>query len=115
LTTDNELAMITCGHLLAKELENEFDNIKFSYYRCVAHVLNLVAKQELRMVDSAISKVQQLMAKIKASVCLCNELHTLCEFKGIRYLKAELDMKVSIDNNSIAKLYSNNDDQQKLQ
>ncbi|CAG8533356.1 16053_t:CDS:2 [Cetraspora pellucida] len=89
LTTDNELAMITCSYLLAKELENEFDNIGFSYYRCAAHVLNLVAKQELRIVDSA--------------------------FKEIRYLKAELDMEVSVDNNSIAELYSNNDDQQKLQ
>ncbi|CAG8684305.1 6783_t:CDS:2 [Cetraspora pellucida] len=27
LTTDNESAMVVCGHLLAKELENEFNNI----------------------------------------------------------------------------------------
>ncbi|CAG8560611.1 14250_t:CDS:2, partial [Cetraspora pellucida] len=93
--------------------------------------------QELRMVDSAVSKIQQLMTKIKASVRLCDELRTLYKFKEIRYLKAELDMKVrwnstfymlqkfknmelalnlfSIDNNSIAELYPNNDDQQKLQ
>src|SRR5260364_220251 len=41
LMTDNESAMIVCGRLIAQELQNEFDNIGFSHYCYVAHILNL--------------------------------------------------------------------------
>ena len=57
LTTDNESAMVVCGHILACELKTDFNNIIFSHYRCVAHVLNLAAKQGLKMIDSSIKKV----------------------------------------------------------
>ncbi|CAG8784496.1 21014_t:CDS:2, partial [Cetraspora pellucida] len=137
LTTDNESAVVVCSRLLAKELENKFNNIGFSHYKCAIHVLNLVAKQELIMAGLAVNKMRQLMAKIKASVCLCDELRALCDLKGIKYLKAKPDIEIrwnstyymlqkfknmelalnllSVNNNSISELYSNYDDQQKLQ
>ncbi|CAG8825633.1 16584_t:CDS:2, partial [Cetraspora pellucida] len=108
LTTDNESAMITCGHLLAKELENEFDNIGFSHYRCVAHVLNLVAKQGLRMVDLAFKGIRYLKAELDMEVRWNSTFYILQKFKNI-----ELALNLlSVDNNLIAELYPNNNDQQ---
>ncbi|CAG8840295.1 13666_t:CDS:2, partial [Cetraspora pellucida] len=94
-----------------KELENEFDNIGFSHYRCTAHVLNLVAKQELKMVDSAFKEIRYLKAELDMEVRWNSTFYMLQKFKNM-----ELALNLlSIDNNSIAKLYPNNDDQQKLQ
>src|SRR5262249_29719554 len=93
LTTDNEAAMIVCGRLIAQKLKNEFDNIGFSHYRCDAHVLNLAAKKRLKMVDSSVNKVRNLIAKIKISIRLCDDLCRLCKLKKIPYLKPELDIE----------------------
>ncbi|CAG8770645.1 22065_t:CDS:1, partial [Cetraspora pellucida] len=41
LTTNNAFSMILCSALIAEELEKNFNNFSFSYYRCAVHVLNL--------------------------------------------------------------------------
>ncbi|CAG8475127.1 256_t:CDS:2 [Scutellospora calospora] len=92
LTTDNESAIIVYGRLIVQELQDEFDNIRFSHYRCVAHILNLAAKKGLEMVDSLVGKVRNLMSKLRVSTCLCNDLRELCKLKGILFLKPELDI-----------------------
>ncbi|CAG8750272.1 2106_t:CDS:2 [Cetraspora pellucida] len=84
--------MIICERLIMKELQHEFDNIGFSHYCCAAHVLNLAAKQELEIIDSSAKKVQSLMSKIKVSTHLCDDLHGLCQLKGIPYLKPKLNV-----------------------
>src|SRR2546423_8725322 len=136
LTTDNESAMVVCGRLLAHELEADFNNIGFSHYRCVAHVLNLAAKQGLKMIDSSIKKVRQLMGKIKVSTHLCNELRAICDLKKIKHLKTELDIEtrwnstyymikkfkkmepalhlLAADNSSVTLLYPDSNDKEKL-
>ncbi|CAG8799916.1 8989_t:CDS:2 [Cetraspora pellucida] len=92
LITDNESAKIVCGKLITEELQHEFDEIRFSHYHYAAHVLNLTAKQRLRMVCLSIEKVQNLMSKIRVSTCLCDDLHGLYKLKGIPYFKPELDV-----------------------
>ncbi|CAG8739737.1 17331_t:CDS:2, partial [Cetraspora pellucida] len=109
LTIENESAMLTCGCLLAEELENEFNNIEFSHYHMTINNKN------------------------QSMVRLCDELHALCDLKRIKYLKAKLNIEVrwnstfymlqkfknielalnllSVNNNSIAELLPNHDDQ----
>ncbi|CAG8522062.1 3221_t:CDS:2 [Scutellospora calospora] len=93
LTTDNEFAMIVCRRLIVQKLQCEFDNIRFSYYRCVAHILNLTTKQELEMINSSVEKVQNLMLKIKVSIHFSDDLCRLYKLKIITYLKPELDIE----------------------
>ncbi|CAJ0844524.1 4824_t:CDS:2, partial [Entrophospora sp. SA101] len=40
-----------------------------------------------------VSKVREVMSKIKNSVLLCDSLKRLCEFQNLEYLKPELDIK----------------------
>ncbi|CAG8517177.1 11685_t:CDS:1, partial [Scutellospora calospora] len=90
---DNESAMVVCRRLIAQKLQTEFNNIRFLYYRYATHVLNLATKKGLEIVDFLVNKVWNLMAKIKLSICLSNDLCSLYELKGILYLKPKLDIK----------------------
>ncbi|CAG8571898.1 17715_t:CDS:2, partial [Cetraspora pellucida] len=60
LTINNKSAMIICERLIAQELQYKLDNIGFSYYYCMAYILNLAAKQGLEMVDSSVEKLKEI-------------------------------------------------------
>jgi len=93
LTTDNESAMIVCGRELSNALNDRFPSINFSHYRCAAHVLNLGVKQGLQLADDSISKIRELMSKVKNSTRLCDQLQTFCDVKEIKNYKPILDIE----------------------
>jgi len=93
LTTDNASSMLVCGAIMAVELEREFDNLNFAYYRCAAHVLNLTVGQGIKLIDESVRKVRALMTYIKSSHPLNESLKALCDVKGIAYLAPEVDVK----------------------
>jgi hypothetical protein len=93
LTTDNESAMVVCGRTLSKEFEQALNNFSFNHYRCSAHILNLAAKQGMEIVDKEILDVRKLMAKIKNSVLLCDDLRELCTMEKLEYLRPEIDIE----------------------
>jgi hypothetical protein len=93
LTTDNASSMLSCGTVIAEELESEFDNLSFAHYRCAAHVLNLAVGQGIKLIDASVRKVRALMIYIKSSHPLTEALKALCNVKGIPYLTPELDVK----------------------
>lgn len=66
ITTDNASSMISCSAFISEELEKEFDNLYFSHYRCVAHILNLAVTKRLEVVNESVEKVRSLMIFIKA-------------------------------------------------
>ncbi|CAJ0746325.1 5423_t:CDS:2, partial [Entrophospora sp. SA101] len=92
LTSDNEAAMVAAGRTIEDELKAN-NNTLFKHYRCAAHILNLAAKQGIEIIDVEVSKVREVMSKIKNSVLLCDSLKRLCEFQNLEYLKPELDIK----------------------
>jgi hypothetical protein len=92
LTTDNASAMISCGENILEELEEEFQNLGFTHYRCAAHVLNLAVNKGLSVISESVKKVRSLMSYIKNSQPVRDSLKTLCEVKGINYLAPELDV-----------------------
>ncbi|GES93201.1 zinc finger BED domain-containing protein RICESLEEPER 2-like [Rhizophagus clarus] len=82
LTTDNESAMLVCGRKLSEEFERALnDSFSFSYYCCLAYILNLAAKQEMEIIDKEILNVCKLILKIKNSVLLCDDLRDLCSME----------------------------------
>jgi hypothetical protein len=92
LTTDNESAMLVCGRKLAESFDDQFSLMTFAHYRCAAHVLNLCAKKGLEIINDSVNKVHELMAKIKNSTLLSNELRVMCAAKQMTYLKPILDV-----------------------
>ncbi len=66
ITTDNASSMISCSAFISEELEKEFDNLYFSHYQCVAHILNLTVTKGLEVVNESVEKVRSLMIFIKA-------------------------------------------------
>ncbi|GBB99334.1 hypothetical protein RclHR1_34900001, partial [Rhizophagus clarus] len=93
ITTDNESAMLVCGQKLAEEFEREMDDFSFNHYRCSAHILNLAVKQGMEIIDKEILDVRKLMAKIKNSVLLCDDLRELCIMEKLEYLRPEIDVE----------------------
>ena len=91
LTTDNASSMIACGKIMKQEL-SLISNNDFNHYRCAAHILNLAAQQGIKVLSGEITKVRELMSKIKISIKLCDDLRALCSIKGLQYLKPELDV-----------------------
>ena len=91
LTTDNAASMIVCGRIIKDELKNNFNNIRFSHYRCAAHILNLAVQEGLQLIDEAVQKVRSLMKCLKSSLPLLSSLKALCDMKNINYLTPELD------------------------
>jgi hypothetical protein len=93
LTTDNASTMVLCGRLLMDELDNTFNNLSFSHYRCAAHVLNLAVQEGLQLIGEAVEKVRSLVTYLRSSLPMLNSLQILCEMKRINYLAPELDCK----------------------
>src|SRR6266511_391308 len=93
LTTDNASTMVLCGRLLMDELENTFNNLSFSHYRCAAHILNLAVQEGLQLIGEAVEKVRSLVTYLRSSLPMLDSLQTLCEMKRINYLTPELDCK----------------------
>src|SRR5271170_1963277 len=94
LITDNESAILVCRKEIALALNDEFSLLTFSHYRCAAHVLNLGVQKKLKLISNSISKIHNLISKIKNSTCLCNDLHLLYNIKKIKYLKSILDIEM---------------------
>ncbi|GBC28973.2 zinc finger BED domain-containing protein 1-like [Rhizophagus irregularis DAOM 181602=DAOM 197198] len=60
LTTDNGSNMIACGNQLATELDQEFNNMAFTHYRCAAHIINLAVKAGMSHVGNEIKKTSSI-------------------------------------------------------
>jgi hypothetical protein len=84
--------MISCGEFILEELEEEFQNLDFTHYRCAAHVLNLAVNKGLSVISESVRKVRSLMSYIKNSQPVRDSLKSLCKVKGINYLAPELDV-----------------------
>ena len=136
LTTDNTSSMVVCGEFISEELEEEFDNLDFSHYRCAAHILNLAVKKGIELVNESIEKICSLMSYIKNSQPVNDSLKVLCNVKAINYLSPELDIKtrwnstyymlekwnrmepalnlLAADNSTVHRRYPDNDDRNNI-
>ena len=94
LTTDNASSMLSCYTFMAARLETEFENRNFAHYRCAAHVLNLAVTQGIKLIDMSVEKERTLMAYIKSSHPVNEDLKALCKVKEIAYLAPKLDVKM---------------------
>ncbi len=92
LTTDNGSNMIACGSQLAIELDKEFNNMAFTYYRCAAHIINLAVKAGMNYVGNEIKKLCQFVIKVKNSPLLLNKLSEICILRKVKFLKPILDI-----------------------
>src|SRR6266542_926721 len=91
LITDNAASMIVYGKIIKDELKKNFNNIRFSYYQCAAHILNLAVQEGFQLIDKAVQKVRSLMKCLKSSLLLLSSLKALCDMKNINYLIPEFD------------------------
>jgi len=57
LTINNVASMIVCERIIKDELKKIFNNIRFSHYQCVAHILNLAVQEGFQLIDEAVQKV----------------------------------------------------------
>jgi hypothetical protein len=87
ITTDNAASMVACCDHLKINLDNSF-----SHYRCVAHIINIAAQHGLKQMNEPITRVHELMKKIKYSPTLIARLKDFCDIKGIKYLSPVLDI-----------------------
>ncbi len=92
LTTDNGSNMIACGSQLAVELDQEFDNMTFTHYRCAAHIINLAVKAGMNHIGNEIKKLCQFVVKVKNSPLLLDKLSEICTLKKVKFLKPILDI-----------------------
>ena len=67
LTTDNASSMIACSTIILEGLEEEFDNLDFTHYRCAAGVLNLAVTEGPKLISRSIEKLRLLIIFIKTS------------------------------------------------
>ena len=94
LTTDNGSNMIACGNQLATELDQEFNNMAFTHYRCAAHIINLAVKAGMNHVGNEIKKLRQFVVKIKNSPLFLDKLSEICTLKKVKFLKPILDIDI---------------------
>ncbi|CAG8749893.1 14072_t:CDS:2, partial [Rhizophagus irregularis] len=94
LTTDNRSNMIACGNQLATELDQEFNNMAFTHYRCAAHIINLAVKAGMSHVGNEIKKLRQFVVKIKNSPLFLDKLSEICTLKKVKFLKPILDIDI---------------------
>ncbi|GET52288.1 zinc finger BED domain-containing protein RICESLEEPER 2-like [Rhizophagus irregularis DAOM 181602=DAOM 197198] len=94
LTTDNGSNMIACGNQLATELDQEFNNMAFTHYRCAAHIINLAVKAGMSHVGNEIKKLRQFVVKIKNSPLFLDKLSEICTLKKVKFLKPILDIDI---------------------
>ncbi|CAB5196854.1 unnamed protein product [Rhizophagus irregularis] len=73
--------MIACGNQLATELDQEFNNMAFTHYRCAAHIINLAVKAGMNHVGNEIKKLCQFVVKIKNSPLFLDKLSEICTLK----------------------------------
>jgi hypothetical protein len=92
LTTDNASSMVVCGRKLAESLNQEFQELHFSHYRCGAHIINLAVQSGLQLHDSVLTKVRKFMKKVKKSTILTDDLRRIFEASGRNYLAPEIDV-----------------------
>jgi hypothetical protein len=92
LTTDNGSNMIACGSQLATELDEKFNNMAFTHYRCAAHIINLAVKAGMNYVGNEIKKLCQFVVKVKNSPLLLNKLSEICTLRKVKFLKPSLDV-----------------------
>ena len=92
LTTDNGSNMIACGDQIATELDQGFNNMVFTHYRCAAHIINLAVKAGMNHVGNEIKKLRQFVIKLKNSPLLLDKLSEICTFKKVKFLKPILDV-----------------------
>ncbi|GET62988.1 zinc finger BED domain-containing protein RICESLEEPER 2-like [Rhizophagus irregularis DAOM 181602=DAOM 197198] len=94
LTTDNRSNMIACGNQLATELDQEFNNMAFTHYRCAAHIINLAVKAGMNHVGNEIKKLCQFVVKIKNSPLFLDKLSEICTLKKVKFLKPILNIDI---------------------
>src|SRR5687767_11743424 len=94
LTTDNGSNMVACGEQIAVELDQEFNNMAFTHYRCAAHIINLAVKVGMNHVGNEIKKLRQFVVKIKNSPLFLDKLSEICTFKKVKFLKPILDIDI---------------------
>ncbi|GET52281.1 zinc finger BED domain-containing protein 1-like [Rhizophagus irregularis DAOM 181602=DAOM 197198] len=95
LTTDNGSNMIACGNnQLATELDQEFNNMAFTHYRCAAHIINLAVKAGMSHVGNEIKKLRQFVVKIKNLPLFLDKLSEICILKKVKFFKPILDIDI---------------------
>ncbi|GES80466.1 hypothetical protein GLOIN_2v1763315 [Rhizophagus clarus] len=60
LTTDNASSIISCGKFIVEELEIGFQNLDFTHYRYVTHVLNLAVNRSLNLICESVKKWKRM-------------------------------------------------------
>jgi len=87
MTTDNGSNMVAGANILKSRLNT------FTYYRCIAHVLNLVVAAGLGVVNLQIKKLRKLIKVIQKLTKLLGELENLAKLDKIKFLRPILDCK----------------------
>ncbi len=82
LITNNRSNIIAYYNQLATELDQKFNNMAFTYYRYVVHIINLAVKAEMNHVESEIKKLHQFVVKVKNLPLLLDKLSEICTFKN---------------------------------
>jgi len=65
--------MIACGRIMKQKL-SLISNNDFNHYRYAAHILNLASQQGIKVLSDEITKVRELISKIKISIRFCDDL-----------------------------------------
>jgi len=92
LTTNNRSNIIACDSQLAVELDQKFDNMTFTHYRCATHIINLAVKARMNHIGSEIKKLHQFVVKVKNLPLLLDKLSEICILKKVKFLKPILDI-----------------------
>jgi hypothetical protein len=92
MTTDNAASMLLCGEKVKNKLEETYNNLKFSHFRCGAHILNLAVQHGLEVHDVSVDKVRKFMSKVRNSNKLLEDLRRIFESQSIEFLSPQLDI-----------------------
>ncbi|GBC19823.1 zinc finger BED domain-containing protein RICESLEEPER 2-like [Rhizophagus irregularis DAOM 181602=DAOM 197198] len=107
LTTDNGSNMIACGNQLATELDQEFNNMAFTHYRCAAHIINLAVKAGMR-ISKPMYEATNLLSSSKnptQASAICNKLKAYWD----KYLNQSSITSSILDPRYKTTLFSHND------
>jgi hypothetical protein len=83
ITTDNASNMINCVPLFKNDCH---------HFRCMAHILNLVAKTGLNHLQQELKVIRGVVLSIKRYSSLNQKLELACELSSTKYLKPILDV-----------------------
>ena len=84
--------MIACDSQLITELDEKFNNMAFTHYKCAAHIINLAVKARMNYVKNKIKKLCQFIIKVKNSLLLLNKLSEICILRKVKFFKPILDI-----------------------